>query len=84
MKLLLDKDEVMPIDLKPGDVMVTTITCYINYDGTASYYDCNNYQHPRFQVSDEGIPQGGKVYGDMTVEQLFPARFYKPVGSETK
>ena len=72
MKLLPDKQEVSPSDLKPGDVMTTTITCYMNYDGSMSYYDCNNYQHPNFQVSDEGIPQGGKVYGHMRVEQLFP------------
>lgn len=72
MSLLPDKRTVRPNDLKPGDVMKVVITCHIvEVDGRggarARYYDCGNGDQDY-----AGIPQGGRIPKDATIEGLFP------------
>jgi hypothetical protein len=53
---------VMPLDLKPGDVMVVTITCHIMH-GLRSGEDTSFrlYRCPENAEEHEGIPQGSRI-----------------------
>lgn len=72
-KYIIDnKRTISPSDLKPGDVLITTITCHILPDGEVRYYDCGNHQSKYF-AEVEGVPQGGVISRENSIESLFPA-----------
>ncbi len=62
---VVDFYNTSPDDLKPGDVLVATVTLHISHlldeDGRPTYrmYRC---AHPPEQVSIDGIPQGDAIF----------------------
>ena len=80
MSRIVNSYTIRPGELKPGDVMVCTVTLHVMSDRTYRMYQCL-YVDPRNAAARlagaslvDGVPQGSRIYddGDIVAQQLFP------------
>lgn len=84
---IVDFYNVRPDELKPGDVLVCTVTLHVSHhidpDGHPYFrmYRCG-YPHP--VIGDDDIPQGSRIYVDENVvaNSLFPVVKFAGMKSE--
>ena len=72
--MIVSRVNTRPSELKPGMVMVCTVTLHIGYMGGFRVYQGDF--PPQF--SEDGIPQGSRISGnqaDAVAEALFPVTY---------
>lgn len=70
-------DSYTTTELRSGDVLVVTVTLHVTYhldENNKPYFRMYRCGYPDAPVSEEGVPQGGRIFIDeqKIAETLFP------------